>query len=117
MFTKVLECPECSQRFNYEHEGEVFSNNIVCPECGAEREYGQFSVLIFCNECRSKLKIPLNIFFNPSLACPECGAAVKAASVYDDDTAISALESTGEAYNMPQTRMLQDGEILLMSSK
>ncbi|MBO5923915.1 MAG: protein kinase, partial [Lentisphaeria bacterium] len=111
MFTKVLECPECRQRFNYEHEGEIFPESITCPECGSEREYNRFAVLIFCDECRVKLKIPLDILFNPQLACPECGAAIQATAAYQGDTAISTFEDSGELQSQQPTRMLQDGEI------
>ncbi len=112
MFTKVLECPDCRQRFNYEHEGQVFADNITCPECGAEHEYHQFSALIFCAGCRAKLKIPLNILFSPQLACPECGRAILAVNLYAQDTSIaSTITANGETQPQAYAPMLQDGEM------
>ena len=67
MFSKVLDCPSCGTRFSYEHEGMIFPEQISCPKCGVSRAYKEFSALIFCQECRAKLRVPLDILFALSI--------------------------------------------------
>ena len=111
MFAKVLDCPECGHRFSYEHEGETFPETIGCPECKCVRNYKEFASLLFCRNCRAKLKIPLDILFDPKLSCPECGTSLKVDTVYSDDTAISTFTAGDKDLNRVYKRMLQDGDI------
>ena len=111
MFAKVLDCPDCGHRFNYEIEGEAFPPEISCPECGAVKNFNEFSALIFCNECRAKLRVPLDIIFETDLSCPECGAQLNINDTGIGDTAVSTFASNGVDRHQLYKRMLQDGEV------
>ena len=111
MFAKVLDCPACGHRFSYEHEGESFPELISCPECKSERSYKEFASLLFCRECHAKLKVPLDILFDPDLSCPECGALLKVNTVYAEDTAVSTFTAGEKDRRQIYKRMLQDGDI------
>ena len=113
MFSKVLDCPSCGTRFSYEHEGMIFPEQISCPKCGVSRAYKEFSALIFCQECRAKLRVPLDILFDNDLSCPDCGSLLNANinAEYLEDTAASTLSSNGIDRRQLYKRMLQDGEV------
>ena len=111
MFSKVLDCPNCGNRFSYEHEGTVFPEQISCPKCGESKAYKEFSALLFCQECRAKLRVPLDILFDADLSCPDCGTLLNANATYLEDTAASTLSSNGVDRRQLYKRMLQDGEV------
>ena len=92
MFSKVLDCPECGHRFNYDHGDSAFPERITCPGCNKSSHYADFSVLTFCSQCRSKLKIPLDMIFDDDLACPSCGAVVNTASSFIDEAGAVTLD-------------------------
>ncbi|MBE6403341.1 MAG: hypothetical protein E7039_06430 [Lentisphaerae bacterium] len=115
MFSKVLDCPECGHRFNYENEGTGFPEQITCPECRKSSNYADFSALTFCQQCRTKLKIPLDMIYDSDLACPSCGAVLNGASTFIGDSSASTLAYSNEAdafeRRQKHKRMLQDGDI------
>ena len=115
MFSKILDCPECKHRFNYDHEGEEFPEHITCPGCGKSSNFAEFSALTICPQCRSKLKIPLDILFDDDLACPSCGAMLKTTEslVEDSDAVTIGVSKAGHgADHRPMSkRMLPDGAI------
>ena len=110
MFNKILDCPTCGESFSYEHEGSIFPDKITCPLCNADNEYSNYSALTFCSECRSKLKVPLDILFDPDIACPQCGSPIRYDAVVSDDatTFVPDGADTRQLYR----RMLKDGEMI-----
>ncbi|MBR7145399.1 MAG: hypothetical protein IKD10_10705, partial [Lentisphaeria bacterium] len=91
MFSKVLDCPVCKHRFNYDHEGSDFPERITCPSCRNSSKYSDYSALTFCPQCRAKLKIPLDIIFDSDLSCPSCGTMLNAVGTFADETAASTM--------------------------
>ena len=110
MFSSVLDCPACSHRFHYEHQTENIPDEITCPECGRSSSCEDFSALLFCPHCRSKLKVPLNLLHESSLMCPRCNGILNdnSVSLNEED-----YESTYDGHGHLQSfqRMLRDGEI------
>ena len=109
MFESILDCPRCQKRFHYEHDDDQYPAYIVCPECGEESPSGEFSVLMLCHQCHSKLKVPVEILGDEDNVCPKCGAAIKSDfldTMHNDLTTIADGEFKRES-----KRMLQDGEI------
>ena len=107
MFEYILDCPQCNHRFHYEMEGDFFPEEIDCPECGAFSPAEEYSALILCGECRSKIKVPLDMLNNEDLVCPKCGAGIRPdalASLSGSGTTIADFMPAGE-----KKRMLQDG--------
>ena len=115
MFSKVLDCPVCKHRFNYDHEGSDFPERITCPSCRNSSKYSDYSALTFCPQCRAKLKIPLDIIFDSDLSCPSCGTMLNAVGTFADETAASTMggSNVGNSTDRRQLykRMLQDGDI------
>jgi len=115
MFSKVLDCPVCKHRFNYDHEGSDFPERITCPSCRNSSKYSDYSALTFCQQCRAKLKIPLDIIFDSDLSCPSCGTMLTAVGTFADETAASTMggSNAGNSTDRRQLykRMLQDGDI------
>ncbi|MBR2357075.1 MAG: ankyrin repeat domain-containing protein [Lentisphaeria bacterium] len=74
MFVKVLDCPECSHRFNFEHESAELPERITCPGCKCSYPADDYSALVLCRNCNSKLQVPLEIFNDDDLICPQCGS-------------------------------------------
>ena len=81
MFSSVLDCPACAHRFQYEHQTENFPEEITCPECGRSSAREDYSALLFCPHCRSKLKVPLDILHESDLMCPRCNGVLNDNSV------------------------------------
>ena len=111
MFSKVLECPECKHRFNFDHSGDDFPERITCPECKTCRGYSEYSAMTFCTQCRSKLKIPLDILFDEDLSCPNCGVFLNAHGKFTEDTAASTITNNAADRRQLYKRMLKDGEV------
>ena len=115
MFGKVLECLVCNHRFNYDHTGDDFPEYITCPSCHNNSRSSDYSALTFCPQCRTKLKIPLDIISDDSLSCPDCGTMLNASGAFADETAAAIINGSGvgdgmECHQQPK-RMLQDGEM------
>lgn len=113
MFSQILDCPTCGERFRYEC-GDEFPESISCPKCGKSRPIGDFSALVLCRQCRTKLSIPLDILSDPDLSCPQCGAAIRVGdgdlpAVDGDD--FSTFDDGGADRRQLFKRMLQDGDI------
>ena len=111
MFSKVLECPECKHRFNFDHSGDDFPERITCPECKTSRVYSEYSAMTFCNQCRAKLKIPLDILFDEDLSCPNCGVFLNAHGKFTEDTAASTITNNAADRRQLYKRMLKDGDV------
>ena len=106
MFSLVLDCPFCSKRFNFDHGGNL-PENITCPECGGTAANENFSAIIFCPECRKKLRIPLDII-NADIYCPYCETPLKANMTFvDEDVSTYTLGGSKVAES---TRLLNDGD-------
>ena len=109
MFEKILDCPQCGKRFHYEHNGREFPPEIRCPECGEGSPYAEFTALVFCTGCRTKIGIPLDMLYDPDLCCPQCNA-----SLTPDD--FSEYESDGNTISgvpgrkAPRKSLLQPGD-------
>ena len=106
MFEHILDCPRCGHRFHYEHEGCDFPEVIHCPGCGMDSGKNDYEVLIFCQECHVKVKLPLSMLNDESNCCPRCGAVIP----------VERLPMTQEAVLQPglppqseKKRMLEDG--------
>lgn len=109
MFESILDCPKCQKRFHYEHDAGEYPPFIRCPECGEESHSADFSVLILCHQCHSKLKMPLDILHDTDNVCPKCGAAIVADFI---DTLHNGLPTiAGNDFKQQPAKMLQDGEI------
>ena len=110
MFSSVLDCPACAHRFQYEHQTENFPEEITCPECGRSSAREDYSALLFCPHCRSKLKVPLDILHESDLMCPRCNGVLNdnSVSLNEED-----YESTYDGSDRPESfrRLLQDGDI------
>ena len=111
MFSKVLDCPECKHRFNFEHSGDDFPEMITCPECKTSRVYSEYSAMTLCSQCRAKLKIPLDILFDEDLSCPNCGVFLNAHGKFTEDTAASTITNNAADRRQLYKRMLKDGEV------
>ena len=72
MISLVLECPGCKSRFRFEHGTNEFPEKISCPHCGASKDNWNFMTVLFCSQCRTKLKAPLSVINDTALACPKC---------------------------------------------
>ncbi len=112
MFSKVLDCPACNNRFLFEHDNEngVFPEKITCPECGASNFSGDFSAVIFCPGCRSKLRIPLDIINDPGISCPQCGIDLGNVNTLPGDDDMTTFTGHGADQRQLYRRLLQDGE-------
>ncbi len=110
MFSKVLDCPVCQHRFNFDHEGDNFPEQICCPNCQTSSVYSEFSAMTFCPQCRTKLKIPLDILFDDDLSCPSCGALLNNQESFED-TAASTITNNAADRRQFYKRMLKDGDI------
>ncbi len=111
MFSKVLDCPECNHRFNFEHDSKEFPARITCPGCGKSSDYADFSALTFCTNCSTKLKIPLDVLYDDDLVCPKCGNSVVADNVWQIDEDASTFAGGNGDNRQLYKRMLQDGEV------
>ena len=112
MFSKVLDCPACNNRFLFEHDNEngVFPEKITCPECEASNFSGDFSAVIFCPGCRSKLRIPLDIINDPGISCPQCGIDLGNVNTLPGDDDMTTFTGHGADQRQLYRRLLQDGE-------
>ena len=106
MFSLVLDCPFCSQRFNFDNGGNI-PENITCPECGGTAANENFSAIIFCPECRKKLRVPLNII-HADIYCPHCEAPLKADMTFVDEDV--STYTIGGSKVAESTRLLNDGD-------
>ena len=112
MFSKVLDCPECGHRFNYDHEGTDFPENITCPGCHTSSHFASFSALTICPQCRSKLKTPLDMVFDSDLSCPSCGTALNTEDPFIAETLAETADSNNAVdFRRMNKRLLKDGEI------
>ena len=111
MFSKVLDCPECKHRFNFDHSGDDFPERITCPECKTSRLYSEYSAMTLCSQCRAKLKIPLDILFDEDLSCPNCGVFLNAHGKFTEDTAASTITNNAADRRQLYKRMLKDGDV------
>ncbi len=115
MFSKVLDCPECGHRFNYDHGDSAFPERITCPGCNKSSHYADFSVLTFCSQCRSKLKIPLDMISDTDLACPSCGAVVNTESSFVGEAGAVTLDCTDRISAFEERKkhksLLREGDI------
>lgn len=109
MISSVLDCPQCHHRFGFDCEGE-FPEQIVCPECGRNRPYEDYSALIFCTRCRTKLKVPLDLLSEETLPCPQCGENVNLKVAIAGDVDYSTLTLGGT--EVRDKKMLQDGDFI-----
>ena len=110
MFSKILDCPECKFRFQYDYENEL-PEIITCPSCKNSTSAENYAALIFCPECRAKLKIPLTIINDPDNICPQCGCNLKAATLLEENKFTATFADNNEDIHQLYKRMLQDGEI------
>ena len=113
MFSQILDCPTCGERFRYEYDEEI-PEIIRCPKCGNSHPFGDFSALVLCRQCRTKLSVPLDILNDPDLSCPNCGAGISGSddllSTASGDV-LSTFDEGGADRRKIFKRMLQDGEI------
>ena len=112
MSAQILECPECERRFRYESDG-AYPEYIVCPECGRKRPSMDFSALVFCTQCNTKLSVPLDIIGEPDLMCPKCGAGIvigedSLRTTFGED--LSTFDGMVESRHQMFQRMLNDGD-------
>lgn len=86
MYSLVLDCPSCEHRFGFDHEPGVFPDEITCPSCNESFPYHDFSALLICATCRSKLKVPLNFLYDNELTCPQCDAVITVNTVLTEES-------------------------------
>ena len=112
MFSKVLDCPECGHRFNYDHEGSDFPELITCPGCYTSSNFADFSALTICPQCHTKLKTPLGMVFDDDLSCPSCGTVLNIAGTLTSETIANALDDDNavDCRHMDKC-MLKNGDI------
>jgi len=110
MFSHVLECPKCKNRFGFDSETGL-PERISCPRCGESLPYSDFSALVLCPECRTKLKIPCDLLSDPDLACPQCGKPLRLGTGEWDPGTDSSGEELSSRFPVSR-RMLQDGEFI-----
>ena len=84
MFAEILDCPECSHRFHYDHTGSIPAR-ISCPNCGLEAAAEEFSAIILCPECNKKIKIPLDLLNDPEICCPCCDTHIRTNNALTED--------------------------------
>ncbi len=84
MFAEILDCPECGQRFRYDHK-DPFPERITCPGCKKDAAFEEFSAIILCPECNKKIKIPLDLLDAPDICCPHCEANLRTNNLFTDD--------------------------------
>ena len=109
MFSLIVDCPECNARFNLEQSASELSGAITCPECGKERAFEDYCAVIFCNQCRAKLKIPLDMLEDSDLCCPKCSALI---STWSKNEAVEDDEETFFDDGLAEKRqLLQPGDI------
>ena len=112
MFSKVLDCPECGHRFNYDHEGSDFPDFIVCPGCHASSNFADFSALTICPQCYTKLKTPLGMFCDDDLACPSCGTILNIAGSLISENIVDTLDDDNVVnYSYMDKCMLKEGDV------
>ena len=70
----ILACPSCNQRYDYRFDNDI-PTRITCPRCGQEKSCDDYSALLFCPKCYSKLEAPL-ICRNEEIHCPRCNTVV-----------------------------------------
>ena len=109
MFSQVLDCPFCSKRFNYEQTDKTFPENLTCPECGQTGPYQDFSAIILCHQCRTKVMVPLELLYNDDTLCPHCQTVLKPELPFLDEDA-STYTLGGSRLSNANERILQDGE-------
>ncbi len=80
----ILACPSCSQRYEYRYDSDIPSR-IVCPLCGHEASCDEFSAILFCPKCYSKLDVLLECR-KEDVHCPRCNTVVPFGSkmTFDD---------------------------------
>ena len=94
----------------FEHESYNFPEKITCTLCGESSAYQDFSAVIFCNQCRTKLKVPLDITGESGLTCPKCGEPISVDTPAIDGNR-NTLFSGANVTVSSSKRMLSDGDI------
>ena len=108
MFEHILDCPQCGKRFHFNHEGNVLPEKIACPECGVISPCNDYFVIVLCNGCRSKLKIPAVMLNESGNLCPKCGEEIHPdVFEYFSDGGVTI---TGVAESAEKKQMLHEGD-------
>lgn len=71
MSNLILDCPLCQSRFPFQNANGI-PEFISCPRCGKEAHSNDFSAMMFCPSCRSKLAVPLEMLDGSMIDCPHC---------------------------------------------
>ena len=74
MQSLILACPSCSQRYEYRFDREIPAR-IKCPICGKEASCDDYSAILFCPKCYSKLDVLL-MCRKEDVHCPRCNTIV-----------------------------------------
>ncbi len=110
MSSKILDCPECHHRFNFEYENEL-PDSISCPGCGKTSPKDEYSALVICHSCRTKLRIPLDILYDPDNSCPKCGVKLDPQTLFSETNVESTFTGHAADQHKLYKRLLQDGEL------
>ena len=70
MQTRILDCPKCGGRFEF--ESDAIPSEITCPTCRETSAAGDYSAIMLCPACHKKLTVPLPLLNEPELICPLC---------------------------------------------
>ncbi|MBR2364035.1 MAG: protein kinase, partial [Lentisphaeria bacterium] len=108
MNSLILDCPHCAHRFPFQQEGEI-PERIVCPGCGKESHCNDFSAMMFCPSCRSKLAVPLEMLDGNAISCPHCefGFLPETTSLMAEGSTAVFEEDTG---SNEEPQIFADGE-------
>lgn len=109
MSVKVLDCPVCERRFNFEYDSRELPETITCPECRSTRPGIDFYGLIFCPACFTKLKISMKLLITPGIVCPGCKTVLN-----DNTDELPTPATSGSNSSIPRpvtSRMMNNGEV------
>ena len=110
MQTRILDCPECNGRFEF--ESDVIPPDITCPQCGKSSGSSSYSALMLCPACHKKLNVPLDLLQEPELICPLCDQTFSTAeSLYISELNTDTTISDFAADDILPRQTLQEGDI------
>lgn len=107
MSSMILDCPVCQNRFPFQNEGGI-PDCITCPGCGKKSRSNDYSAMMFCPSCRSKLAVPLEMLDGNTINCPHCDHEF----LPETDSLMNEAESAvfeDDNQDAPEKRIFQDG--------